>query len=357
MSYWKTMPLELNENKSQSIVDNSFLLTKINNELNNCPFKFQTTFYFENTITDILLNKCKQFFDNYYSFVEYSLDFFKYISYFNKCTIFEYSMNNEVIAYIFAYEKIFNINCKNIKAMEITFFCIKNSYRHIKLAPYLLNVLIKYCITNYNISIAFYSIITHINSPYFCKKTINHRPINIENLNKNNFLDSTFNNDIFKTFISLNNVNLSTDFSTINIKKLQKQYHTYIKLNFNIYDQTINLETLINEKNIFYNILLLEKKNIIGFFSFCKMKIHTSKSNYYNQGLLYTFFIKENNNFGHYIEIISQYYKNIFDVISFYDIFTITNCKSVKGIVSTKYYLFNYYTKKIKENETNLIFL
>ena len=152
-------------------------------------------------------------------------------------------------------------------------------------------------------------------------------------------------------------MNLSTDFSTINIKKLQKQYHTYIKLNFNIYDQTINLETLINEKNIFYNILLLEKKNIIGFFSFCKMKIHTSKSNYYNQGLLYTFFIKENNNFGHYIEIISQYYKNIFDVISFYDIFTITNCKSVKGIVSTKYYLFNYYTKKIKENETNLIFL
>ena len=338
-------------NNCEQVINNQFLLDKIEHEMKLAPIEIE----YQVTTSDFDLPFLKTFFDQHYSKVKYPLQFYDWYFNHNDTILFHFYNSDGIIGYIVARNKKFVINRNPIQAMEISFFCICPRLRHIHLAPYLLNILIKECIERYNISIAFYSIIAPIKSLHYVQKLIYHRPINVKRLLENDFLDTTFDNSIFYSF----DVHSDTKVIYLHkkspqklfINRLQQKYDKFVKDNFKIYE-TINLTNLFSS-NLFHHFIFYDTLgSVTGFFCICTLDF-----NGYNQGLLYTYLCETDLN--NCIEMISEYaskYK-LFDVFSFYKTSKTHLTKTLCGVNSTKYYLFNYSINPIEEWETNIVHL
>jgi hypothetical protein len=167
--------------------------------------------------------------------------------------------------------------------------------------------------------------------------------------------------------INFINGNETTDPSLIKI--LYEKYIEYSNKTYYIY-QNISFEefneTFFNKS--FYHFIIYNESDssqILSYICMFRIDVLNSKNNLkYRNGYLYYMFFEENTNHEllnkqNYLEFTHEYIynNNIFDVISFTDIFDIDYniIKCVPGSGTLSYYLFNMKLGTIKNSKNGLI--
>lgn len=364
MSFWKTMPVVVQSTKQHNtftqIVDEEYLLNKINRELKTAHINFEYNIYENHDLNEYFILKMKKFFDEQYSNSQVHLLFEKDIYEFftlNSLVVVFYSPNTkETIGYIVGKKIKLNINSKCIDTLEVSFFCIHKKFRNKHLGPYFINVILKEFILRYNISVSTYALSDNIRSPYYTIKNNIHRPINIKHLKKCKFLPDELDCEKYQHFdtnkdvdlVYLNNIEVPDTLLNLLYKKLntfQSRYFTVFK------ELSKNEIKKIFKNKSFHSFIVFNKdKTIKDFISLYELKLNLTKLNLkYKNSSIYTMFFENYNvsNIRSTLELISEYcYKNnILDVISFFDIFPVKDYNDIKclyGEGSLYYYIFNY---------------
>jgi hypothetical protein len=365
MSFWKTMPVAVHATKQPNtftkIVDEQFLLDKINRELDNPHVDFKYDIYENDDLDDVFIQKMKAFYDEQYSYdsnvcLTFKQDVYKFFLLDALVVKFYVPDTKEIIGYIVGKKIKLNINSKSIDTLEVSFFCIHKKFRNRHFTPYFINVILKQFIIRYNISVSTYALSDNIRSPYYTVKYLIHRPINTEHLKKCEFIPKELNCDEYKIFEKNLNVDLvylnNTDVPDNLLQILHKKLNTFQHRHFTVYREISkeDIKQLLKNKN-FHNFVIFNKdKTIKDFVSFYDLQLNITERNLmYNSSSIYTMFFEKYDtaNIRSTLEIISEYCHkyNIIDVLSFFDIFPVNDYSDIKclnGQGSLYYYLFNY---------------
>jgi hypothetical protein len=398
-SFWKNKPVEiLNKysNIHEQILPTTKLLEKLTHEISESKYHLDYIVYNDYELSESKIKDIILFLNKYYITSDcktfslmYTYDLLKFyckntlvIEFYPKNTI-NNKKNMTPIGYIFGKKTDIKIYGNEFPCLEVNFLCIMQVLRKLTLSSYMINILTKECIIRYNdIQLACYTIQTPINSPSFCKKQFYHRLLSIESLRDCEFLPNSTDLNLFKkvhnTFkysmecknnfkINFINGNETTDPSLIKI--LYEKYIEYSNKTYYIY-QNISFEefneTFFNKS--FYHFIIYNESDssqILSYICMFRIDVLNSKNNLkYRNGYLYYMFFEENTNHEllnkqNYLEFTHEYIynNNIFDVISFTDIFDIDYniIKCVPGSGTLSYYLFNMKLGTIKNSKNGLI--
>lgn len=365
MSFWKTMPVVVHPSKQfntfTKVVSEQFLLEKINNELKEPHVDFDYEIFEKDDLNDTFIQRMKKFYDEQYCHdstmcLTFKEDIYKFFLLDALVVIFYLPNTKEVIGYIVGKKSKLTIDSKITDTLEVSFFCIHKKFRNKHYTPYFINIILREFITRYNISIATYALSDNIRSPYYTLKYNVHRPINIKHLQKCEFISSDFNVDKYTVFEKNSNVDLvylnNTEIPDNLLNILHKKLKTFQSTNFTIFKllSKKDLQEIFKNKQ-FHNFVIFNKdKTIKDFISFYDLQINLLDINLmYNSSSIYTMFFTtyDTTNIRSTLELISEYcYKyNIIDVLSFFDIFPVTEYDDIKCVVgkgSLHYYMFNY---------------
>ena len=355
MSFWKKQPLEINEFIGKQIVSNETILENINILSKN--------YNVYSNITDNKLIEFTEFINNNYisgpdNFkMIYSKNLIKY--YLNKnFLLIEFYNSNKIIGYIVGKKIKMSIYNKLFDIIEVNFLCISQEFRHMKLGPILISVLTKESILKYDISVAHYTISEKIKSPHYSIKEYYHRIININILLNTKFIEgnkelleqeyNTF-NKVISSKIQIY-INLKDD-----IKNYYNEYIKYYKNNYDIY-QYLSFEEFkeIMYNKDFYNFTIIQN-NEINLVSMYKIDVETPNGIYKNGNYYIMVFTSDNKN--EILESLNEYIyiNDIFDVITFSEIFERKLDKCINGNVFSKYYLYNMSCPKIEFYRNGMI--
>ena len=383
-SFWMNKPVYVEQkqiNKCEQILTNDELLKYISNELENTRIKLNYSIKNLNQLSETEQYKILNFINaNYISSTDndfkllYSLDLLKY--YADNALLIEFypksNSYNNVVGYIIGKSHETIIDQKNINCLEVNFLCIIPELRNLGLSGFMINTLTKESILNYNISVAHYTIFSEIKSPHFSKKKIYYRIINIPKLLNTGFINNDANIPLYKKIYNTfsyrkNNTNIvyinGNDHENVNDHFIDTLYNRYIEYAHNTYD-IYNYISFEDFKKTFYNksfhhfIIYNNSGEIVAYVCMFNINILNTHTNLtYNSGYLYNMFFEIQ--IEDTLEYIHEYIYNndIFDVITFTDIFYFdyNNIKCIPGSGYLHYYLFNSKVKKIENYKNGLI--
>ena len=250
--------------------------------------------------------------------------------------------------------------------VDVNFLCLQKRLRTLHLAPYLIGVLTKETVQILNISLAYYTIGTTINSPCFAKKQMYHRPINIHQLVKGGFFKvpvseyekiyNDFPTDLTPTYVDYKEL-LSHDLLT----KLTNLVGKYSNSTYKIYDEKYLPDIL--SSSAFHNFIFYEKDTPVDFVSFFKIESYNHKlAESYKNGYLFIVALKSQDpsHLKNIFNSISRYclQNNILDVLTLTDIFVNTVYSKIHFIPGTgllNYYMFNMDMIPIENNKNGLV--
>lgn len=379
-SFWSNKPIDISSNKkvSEPILSSSEILEKINKELHDNSIKLDYTVLESNTLTRNKLMHILEFINDNYIISNdktikllYDIELFTF--YCNNSIIIEfYPLNSkQIIGYIIGKQSLINIHGSILKSSDVNFLCLIPRLRGIGVSSFMINTLTKELVKKYNVQSAHYTISTLIKSPCFSEKYMYYKYLNFDKLQKMQYIPSnalnTFNRFHYdksmnaKYYISMINGNGIDDNTVI---YLYDTYMNYCKNVYNIYE-IVDLEnfktTFINK--MFYHFIIKSKIDdiIIGYISLFRLdtvnKINNNnlRSGYY----YYMFFNEEIYKTSDLLEYVHKfiYENNIFDMITFSDIFDINydDMKCIKGTNVLRYYLYNVKCTYIESFKNGLI--
>lgn len=369
MSFWINNPIEINNsNKLTKILSNQQLLNKTNIQITNSNVKL------DYTIHDKIHERFLEFINNNYINSEENILKLVYnkelLKLYDNSMIIEFKPKNKNNMVGFIIGRKISIYIDNImeESLEVNFLCIIPKLRNLNLAPFMINVLTKHALIKYNISIANYTIHDNIKAPYFSKKKFYHIPLNISKLiqckffpdefyinklksvyNQFNYIRNTFKMQYFcNTFIEESKIIL-----------VYNKLIEYYKKTFTIYEYLSieKFKLLINNKSFHHFIIYNNDNEIISYLCLFNLVTLNIKNNIsYDNGNIFLMFFDKIENIKDIFEIIKEYIfnNNIFDIISFTDIF-LYKLECIPGSCELKYYLFNANYSLVENSKNGLI--
>jgi len=397
MSFWKTQPVNVSTNPIEQILSAEDLLSKINNELEAPKIKLEYNTYKGDDLlvqSEFRASLLKFINDNYVNShnlcLIYSDELFSY--YLHDSLVVQFYPKGhpeKIIGVIIGKKKQLHIikqsqkkNSSNI--IEVDFLCLTPKLRTMHLAPYMIGVLTKETVIQLGISTAYYTISDNINSAYFGKKQMFHKPINIKELILAKFFTgATIENDKIKYEKFFNNYKRSKEMRLVYINnqevddKLVTEIHDilfeYSKKTYEIFDyKSKESISLILKNPFFHNFLFYEEEKLVNFVSIYRLDSHNKiNAHYYKNGYIYLLVLKDTNliYIDKVMDLITAYCYDIkknemietIDMITLTDIFPVKNkndyetLKFVEGSGSLSYYVFNMNVNPI-ENKKNGLF-
>lgn len=403
-SYWQNNPLKISKkSKIKQILSNKDLLNHVQNHIDKHEFKIN---YKINDKNLSINNLCSFININYIdksgdTFV-YTPDIIKY--YIKNSLVISFYFQDEMIGLIVGRKTLLNIVGEELNSVEVNFLSLIEKYRNKNITPLLISILTKEVILNYDIGIAYYTLDCDVKCPHYNLKRIYHRFINIENLFnckfiKDDILQIEIYQNIFNTFKyndclskqnifyynyknnknnkNNNNNNNNNDSNNNNDNNDNNSKQPFISSNiikvvyenlclFNEHKHDIYEmksyedieETFLNKS--FHHFIFHENFIIKNYICICSLgTINISTHNICRNGYINNSFYENDPNY--LIECLSEfiYKKDIFDLITWNDFFTVNDniSKATKGTGTSKYYLFNMVLNKIESCKNGLVIL
>lgn len=384
-SFWSNKPVNTNGNidKLNNILDAESVLLKIQNELDNSKINLEYNVIDSIDLTDEKIKEIVNFLninyiasnDNSIKLV-YTEELFKFCC--NNAIILEfYPKNNKnIIGYILGKKSKINLFKKIIDTSEVNFLCVIPKLRSLGVSSYMINSLSKELINRCNILSAHYTISNKINSPYFSEKFFFYRFINIFKLVETDFIRDVNTKlliDVYNTFNFKDNFNKkhvlkyihNEDVDNELLETLYNKYIEYCNDKYDIYESIGIDEFKLTFKNkMFHHFVIFskDKGKVVSYVSLFRIDSYNKvKRNSHKVGYYYYMFFNgvSVKNLSNCLELINEFiYKNdIFDVITFSDIFDVNynDLKCIKGECSLRYYLYNLNCRLIENPRNGLI--
>lgn len=373
-SFWSNKPVEISNDNIITILQNKEdILNKINKEIECNKFKVQYEILDGNKLhidkIDNIVNFMNKNYvessDESYSLV-YTPDLFSF--YCKNSIILEfYPLNNtKSIGYIIGKRSKVSLYNKILDTSEVNFLCIVPALRSLGLASYMINMLSREMILQYDIITSHYTVSTPIKIPYFGEKTFYHRFINFDNLYKVNFMSNlqlglrnkfNFDKKLNYHVKYLNNVEPDSSL----VDNLYSKYLAFCKVTYDIYE-IVSLDEFKRSfmNKMFHHFIVYKKNKIMAYISLFRLDtmykcIQTSiKAGYY-----YYMFFDGKLNITNCLEVVNKYIydHSIFDILTFTDIFDINyndiNC--IKGSSYLRYYFYNMKLPNISNKRNGMI--
>jgi hypothetical protein len=402
-SFWSNKPVSITKNTHEihTLLSSQDILTLTSNEINLNPFKLHYNVLKLRNLTNEKIDSILQFINKNYvtsNDDKYQLNYSKdlFIFYAQDAIVLEFYPNNKnnVIGYIIGKRSDIILFNQNYYCSEVNFLCIIPSLRNLKISSYMINVLSREIILHYNINTSHYTISKKIKSSPFSTKQIYHRMLNIQNLYNANFINNNNNLDeckrIFNTFNYsnllnnalnnapykiqyVNNINVNNDINNeanndvnndVNNDTIYILYKKYLQYTQSAYDlyENVGFEefkyTFYN--SAFHHFIIRKNKKIVSYICLFRLDTYNTESkNIYRSGFYYYMFFDNNNIILDYLEFVNEYiyFYNIFDLITFSDIFNIerTKMKCIEGAGELNYYFYNLQVPPIKNSKNGLI--
>ena len=347
-----------------------------NNINNNIDIDYDTIINFINTnyVNSNYVNSK----DELFKFV-YTKDLLKF--YCRDAIIIEFypANNKKIIGYIIGRREKLSIYSNIVDNCEINFLCITQKLRNLYLGAYIINILIKEVVIQWNIAVFNYTLGKQTKSKYYANKNFFHRLINIETLVNVNFINNInineykkkYNNFIYtkkfkdNTIMYINNnLNLDVELNKDLIQNLYTKILEYKANTYDIYDLlNINDFTETFKNNAFHHFIIKDNDIIINYICMYRLDSINQHNNLtYKNGYLYYMFFNKNDidndiNINNSLELIFEYiYKQeIFDVITFADIFNFDITNIIQGSGILYYHCANILISKIDNFKIGLI--
>lgn len=414
MTFWTNKPVNVEQTiqisnymNSSYILDLNTLLTKIENEIDNSKIKLDYHIIFGLTDESLKIN-ILNFINKHYNGINdrlslyYSKELFEYyVTSDTMCILFypkgkkpnDISVDN-MIGFVCGRPQIIYLkdtnspdSFKQYKNIDVNFLCLVKSLRNLHVSSYIINIITRECLLNYNQTIycAAYTVNKQLRVTSFSKKQFYHRTINVDNLIETELLNKNYDKDInilkkiwqsfsyepnflkdYK-FTLLQSENLTSE----ELQSLTHQLHDLLlnnnKLSYDIFDYKSKDDiTKILTNKSFYNFLIINKKtgDLEDFISLYNLTtrniINNSKS---RNGYFYIFMTSKDDYYkSNIIEYISEYcYNNdLLDMITIMNIME-TNfdkykrLKLLRGSSELYYYLYNIKLSEIEPYKNGLI--
>lgn len=379
-SFWLNKPVEVSSNtETRNILSSEQLLEKVNKEIEINRFQLDYKVFSHTELTD---EKCYSILDfinkNYVTSTDdsfkliYTLELFKF--YIHGALVLEFYPKNKhdtVVGYIVGKKSNLMVKNTEINTSEVNFLCVIPRLRSLGLSSYMINVITREIVVNYDINTAHYTISAKIKSPHFGDKSFYHRLINPSQLIKTQFISEEFDDvlntsnvfNVSKNFVSTHTItylhNQEIDESLLSV--LYDRYMTYCQKTYHIYED-ISLDefrrTFYN--SAFHHFIIYKNENIVSYVCLFRLDAHnTETKESQKSGYYYYMFFEEDIYLKNVLEFINKFiYDNqIFDVITFSDIFDIDYklLKCIKGSGGLRYYLYNMICNPIENNKNGLI--
>lgn len=369
---WHNKPVQLNKKDiGSNIISRDVLYNKVINELDNSRFKLKYNVLYSKDLSREKMLEILDFINtNYigaynsdsYKFI-YTIDLFEFFC--KNAMILEFypESNNKIVGYIVGKKSSIYLNDNVIRTSETNFLCLVPNLRNLGLGPFMINAFTKELINNWSIITSHYTISDKINSPYFGEKEFYNRYINLSNLNNSGYIRLT--NEIInkygkfdfpKYFCRYNIKYINGNFNDDeHIKILYDKYIDYCKRKYEIFEliELDEFKSVFNNKS-FHNFILYDSEEIIGYICLFKLDLFNS-SRVISNGYYYYMFFED----IRILELVNKYMydNNIFDVITFSDIFDINydDIKCIKNKGVFRYYFYNIRCSVIKNDKNGLI--
>jgi len=391
-NFWDNKPVNVNtssikEHKQILPIEQAFI--NINNEIDQSKIKLDYKVYNElNTTIEIPYENITNFINNNYINDEiestiYTVDIIKFYS--KDCLIIEFYPKDKktVIGYIFGRRHKISIFENITDTIEVNFLCIIPTLRSINVSTYMINIISRECVINYNIPIAHYTVNKNIKSPFFSEKKFYHRFINILKLYNIEFINTKYDilkymekfnkylcDETFKNSHTIEYINNGLEYFSekpIDSNIISELYSKLIDYNKNTYDiyECISFENYMEtfKYKDFHHFIVRNKNNeIVNYFLYYKLEFYIKhyKTKYTN-GYLYSMFFSNTDDIVNSMELVNHFIYNymIFDVTTIIDIFNIDYelINSYLGSGLLRYYYFNMMISPILNHKNNLITL
>ncbi len=368
-SFWSSKPVKIGETVKQ-IMTSSDVLKKIKNELENSKIKLKFDVKYGDDLSEPeILHFCNNVNKHYHNSnteefsIIYSPDLIKY--FLKDSIILRFYSRDICIGCISGKRKTLIFPLNKIDCIEVNFLCLFEKLRGMHVSSEMINILTKECIERYNTSIAYYTISKKISSPSFCEKQIFHRPVNIDNLLKINFIYGD--HDVLKNRYLTNNISTKhikyingsgcdAIFDTIYTKLLKYSKNTYTVFDHITRDHIRD----IFENKSFHHFLFYNDDFITDYI--CMFKLNTvSNLGICRNGVLFALFLDTDSeaHLKNIFDNVSEYSLNndLLDVITMTDLFDVNykNIKFLKGTESLNYHIYNLETPRTKPCKNGLV--
>lgn len=402
MSFWINKPINVEQKlyvNSSFIFDSKTLLSKIENEIEQCKIKLDYNIIFGSQLDDNLKLDILDFINDNYNNVNdelslhYSKDLLDYYITSNTMCILFYPKGKiskqTIIGFVCGRPQTICIkdsntpnSFKQYNSIDVNFLCLVQKLRNLHVSSYIINIITRECLINYNqtINCAAYTVSKSLRVKHFSKKKYYHRPINVDNLIQSNLIiqekELSILKKIWESFSYKPNFLKNYTFTlfqseNFDIDSIVDQLYYLInynnKLNYDIYDQKTksDIKNILTNKS-FYNFLIIDKttNQIQDFISLYNLVTKNLITNSHSRnGYLYILTTKENDDYKScIIEYISEYCYNhdLFDMITIMDIMEqgvdkYKRLKLLNGTGELYYYLYNINLYDIEPFKNGLI--
>ena len=284
---------------------------------------------------------------------------------------------------------------KNYDCIDVDFLCLVKQLRNMHVSSYMINVVTKECMIQYNktVACAVYTVNKTLKSDSFCKKSYFHRPINIENMLKSEMLSITddeqytyedslqllkrvynsfsypkdfFSNTTLKSFNTLTECDIYSHDNSF-VDTLYNKLVEYNYTHYDIFEHRSKDEFLeILNNPVFLKFITVDKNNNVLDF-LCLFKLDTFNTEFKTKsrnGNVYFMFLQKYSNarLSYLLEAITEHcYKNdIYDVITVMNIFDAKSdsynaFKLLKASADLYYYVYNIEVTPISPHKNGLI--
>jgi len=279
---------------------------------------------------------------------------------------------------------------KKYDCIDVDFLCLVKQLRNIHVSSYMINVITKECMIQYdkNVACAVYTANKRLKSNSFCKKSYFHRPINVENMLRSEMLSITNDENykyedslrllkrVYNSFsypkdffcnTTLKAFNVLNEYDDSFVDELYNKLVEYNSTHYDIFEYKSKddfIEILNNP--IFLKFITVDKNNnILDFLCLFKLDTYnTELKNSSRNGNVYCMFLEKysNTRLSYLLEAITEHcYKNdIYDVITVMNIFnanpdSYNAFKLLKTSTDLYYYLYNIEITPISPHKNGLI--
>ena len=389
-NFWDNKPVSVDVLSSpKQILSRDELYDNTNKEIENSTIQLDYTVYCEQKTPNIIDYQSitefinKHYLNNDIQSTIYTIDLIKFYS--KDCLIIEFypKGTKTIVGYVFGRKHKISIYNNIVNTLEVNFLCIIPKLRSINIATYIINIITRECVINYNIAIAEYTVNRKIKSPYFSEKYFYHNPINISKLYQLEFLDqrnnitlyiekfNKFKYDInFKNSHTIQYINNGIDYftkKTIDSNIIKELYEKLINYNKKTYDifEYIDYEYYSDtfKYNDFHHFIIRNINNeITNYILIYKLECYKKiKKIKFTNGYFYNMFFNKTDDIQNSIALINEFIYNymIFDLITIIDIFNF-DYKLINFLLGNdvlRYYYFNMNMSPIYNYKNNLITL
>lgn len=359
-SFWAGKPLSVCEETSCQLLSNDELLSRTTieveqNMLSDVYYKIPE----EKDITNItsFINHNYEDFNNNFM-LSYSEDLIQTFMSSESIVIDFFEKNSDVkIGMITGRPHRIQLQSEMFSTIEVNFLCLQRSFRNRHISSFMINVLTKECIARFGIATAHYTIANKIKCPYFCKKVMYHRPINVSVLSSAELLtndeDYITQYEVFSPRISEIQYYSGTLPSPDWVMQLYTRLLQFEKDSYDIFEPITHGDlTTLFENRAFHHLILFSEDAIQAYYCFYELGVkNKTNGTTIRSGVLYKFFssinlLDEATSFVHE--------KNIFDMLTMQDILDPGNMGWIKAS-GFNHYFFNMKVPSIQPRRNGLV--